>query len=138
MDTEILQKWHVGLNKFMNLIVFWSITYVLPFQISNDESDFDITKIFEKLRNLEHPNLIRHFWITKYPNHINICLQYIPGLIWCICFIYLSISLVLHFHKINILELGFFLEESKLSILFLKYVNFIAMLFSVIIISEYM
>lgn len=138
MATEILQKWHVGLNKFMNLIVFWSITYVLPFQISNDESDFDITKIFEKLRNLEHPNLIRHFWITKYPNHINICLQYIPGLIWCICFIYLSISLVLHFHKINILELGFFLEESKLSILFLKYVNFIAMLFSVIIISEYM
>lgn len=52
--------------------------YVIK-QISNDESDFDITKIFEKLRNLEHPNLIRHFWITKYPNHINICLQYIPG-----------------------------------------------------------
>lgn len=52
--------------------------YVIK-QISNDESDFDITKIFEKLRNLEHPNLIRHYWITKYPNHINICLQYIPG-----------------------------------------------------------
>lgn len=81
---------------------------MLPFQISNDESDFDITKIFENLRNLEHPNLIRHYWITKYPNHINICLQYIPG----ICFIYLPISLVLHFYD-KYLTAGFFLEEAK-------------------------
>ncbi|XP_062566674.1 uncharacterized protein LOC134228985 [Saccostrea cucullata] len=52
--------------------------YVIK-QISNDESDTDETRVFERLRDLEHPNLIHHYWIAVYQSHTNICLQYIQG-----------------------------------------------------------
>ncbi|XP_061176160.1 uncharacterized protein LOC133185118 [Saccostrea echinata] len=52
--------------------------YVIK-QISNDESDFEVTRVFERLRDLEHPNLIHHYWIAVYQSHTNICLQYIQG-----------------------------------------------------------
>lgn len=108
-ELESILVWNLCVRLYSKVLVclFWNLLSVLPFQISNDESDFDITKIFEKLRNLEHPNLIRHYWITKYPNHINICLQYIPGQTSCIRFIYLPISLVLHFYNK-------YLEEAKI------------------------